>query len=63
MALYPMPRQPNLLVSILGKLFFSRQQKWKQEKQAKTMLLVIVVGVVFALIVGALLFALNYTRR
>jgi glucose uptake protein GlcU len=63
MALYPMPKQTNLLVSILGKLFFSRQQKWKQEKQAKTMLLVIVVGVVFALIVGALLFALNYTRR
>jgi hypothetical protein len=58
-----MPKQPNLVVRVLGKLLFPRQQKWQQEKQANIMLLVIAAAVFFALIVGAILFALNYTRR
>jgi len=43
----------------LGKMLFPRLQPWQQRRQAKTLVTVFLVAVVFAAIVGAIIFLSN----
>jgi hypothetical protein len=46
-------------LNLLGKVLFPRQQSWYQRRQAKTVVLVLVVAVGFAAIVAAVMLARN----
>ena len=46
----------------LGKVLFPRLQPWQQRQQAQTAVTVLVVAVVFAAIVGGIIFMSNGNR-
>jgi hypothetical protein len=49
-------------LNFLGKVLFPRLAPWQQKRQLKTMLAVIVVAVVFAAIVGVIIYFTNAKR-
>ena len=49
-------------MQILGRVLFPRLQPWQQRRQAKTVVTVLLVGVVFAAIVGGIMFLSNAKR-
>jgi|APCry1669193181_1035450.scaffolds.fasta_scaffold395791_2 cell division protein FtsX len=53
----------NWFYALIGKIFFSRQQDWKQQKSAKTMTWVVVFSVVLALVLAKVMKLLyNHAR-
>ena len=46
----------------LGRILFPRLQPWQQKRQAKTVVTVLVVAVVFAAVVGVIIFMSNRAR-
>ena len=50
-------------MQILGKVLFPRLQPWQQRRQAKTVVTVIVVAIVFAALVGGIIYMANAHAR
>ena len=48
-----------MIANILGKILFPRQQPWQREREARTILGATVVAVVFAGIIGLVIFWRN----
>jgi hypothetical protein len=51
-----------MLMKFLGKLLFPRSQAWEQHRRAKILVAVIMTAIIFAAIVGALIYLLNGRR-
>ena len=47
----------------LGKILFPRLQPWQQRRQAQTLVTVVVVALIFAAIVGAIIYLTNAHTR
>jgi hypothetical protein len=56
------PSSSTMTIEILGRVLFPRLQPWQQRRQAKTVVTVLIVAVVFAAIVGAIIFWTNRSR-
>ena len=49
-------------MKFLGKILFPRSASWQQRRSVKILLAVILTAIIFALIVGALIFYANTKR-
>jgi len=52
-----------MLLDLLGKLLFPRMQSWQRRREAKTILITLLVAVTFAAVVAAVMLLRDSGRR
>jgi hypothetical protein len=50
-------------MNFLGKILFPSRQPWEREREVKLLLITILIALVFASIVGLVIFLKNYTGK